>query len=410
MFVSAWDETASGLPSSGGFALVDGFGVEVATLSAALFVAPQLFALLVEAPLLVWLEHYPRQRLLCLGLLGMACSMLGCAVAPGFLWFSVAWALYYPASGIACSVAQAALMDAEPERREQNMGWWSFAGWAGDLLGPVLLWVSSALTFEWRGAFATTALVLVMVALCFDRRVLPRAERERTELEAELCSVTAASQEASAEVVARCEAEVTPWQALRLLLGQRRLLLWLTGAALCTLMDEVLAVFVGIRIRDAGKSVEQVTLALLAFTAGGVLGLAALEPVTARYSSDRLLPLSCFGCLAAWLGWLVCDSTLAQVPLLLACGVCVAWHYPIAQAQAYRALPGRSMLVAAGAQAFSVFELLLPLGLGFANDTWGVKVALALLAVQPVGLIVVWLVERRIWSKSSKSPRSRRAS
>ena len=172
-------------------------------------------------------------------------------------------------------------------------------------------------------------------------------------------------------------------------LRQRSLLLWLSGVALCGLMDELLAVFIGLRSYSELGNVGWITASLLAFTLGGVCGLAALEPVLARVPARTLLSAACLGSVCSYLAWVVNDKPAVGVVLLFACGLCVAWHYPVAQAQAYRALPGRSTLVAAGTQLFAVFDLMLPLVLGFANDAWGVNAALTLFAIQPLGLLVI---------------------
>jgi fucose permease len=74
---------------------------------------------------------------------------------------------------------------------------------------------------------------------------------------------------------------------------------------------------------------------------------------------------------------------------LFATGFFTAVHYPIAQAQAYRALPERSTLVAAAGQPFIVFDVALPLAIGLVSDAFGVLLAAALLLLQPFGLLLV---------------------
>jgi hypothetical protein len=69
--------------------------------------------------------------------------------------------------------------------------------------------------------------------------------------------------------------------------------------------------------------------------------------------------------------------------------------FPLAKAQAYRALPGQSGLVVALESMLQPVELALPLLLGAALDAWGSSVAMALLAVQPVYLAALALVVAR---------------
>ena len=57
-----------------------------------------------------------------------AASLALFAGAGGFWPLLLALVLFYPASGAFVSLTQAALMDAEPGRREQNMARWALAG------------------------------------------------------------------------------------------------------------------------------------------------------------------------------------------------------------------------------------------------------------------------------------------
>jgi hypothetical protein len=75
--------------------------------------------------------------------------------------------------------------------------------------------------------------------------------------------------------------------------------------------------------------------------------------------------------------------------LLAGVGCFAAPLYPIAKAQAYRALPGSSALVVAGAQLLAPLELAVPLALGLAADAVGLPLALSLLLLQPLGMLAL---------------------
>lgn len=75
-----------------------------------------------------------------------------------------------------------------------------------------------------------------------------------------------------------------PWRALKQVLRQRSLLLWLSGVALCGLMDELLAVFIGLRSYSELGSVGWITASLLSFALGGVCGTPR-EPSSSRCST-----------------------------------------------------------------------------------------------------------------------------
>jgi fucose permease len=91
----------------------------------------------------------------------------------------------------------------------------------------------------------------------------------------------------------------------------------------------------------------------------------------------------------SWFAFLSVKSAGAASFWLFATGAFAALQYPIAKAQAYRALPGRSGAVNAVLTLFGVIELPLPILIGVVADGFGLGVALAALAIQPLGLLVL---------------------
>jgi MFS transporter, FSR family, fosmidomycin resistance protein len=371
--VDAFDEGASGLPSAGGFAIRATFQTSIAALNAAIFVVPLLVALVIEGPILLACERFARHRVLGFGLLGMALGALMCGVGPNVYTFSAGFSVFCVASGVACGIAQAALMDADPEHREQRMTEWAVSGWLGDFAAPALLWSSAAAGLGWRGAFVAMSFALVLAALAFLRRPLPSGTSDQEEDDDEL----------------------PLGDTLRLLARSRSLFWWLLGVALCSLLDEIVTALAGMRIEAAGGDAAGGAAALFAFTAGGVLGLFVLGRLLKGAVSLWLLQISCVGCALSVAMWIACDSVELAVPLLFLVGVFSSAHYPIAQAQAYASLPGRSTLVAAAGQPFLVFEVLMPLGLGALADGFGLTVALSATLLQPLGLLLIAAAGRR---------------
>ena len=100
--------------------------------------------------------------------------------------------------------------------------------------------------------------------------------------------------------------------------------------------------------------------------------------------------------------WFVCGGLALLGVVCVAAGLApsygllvAALQYPIAKAQAYRALPNRSGAVNAVLTLFGAIELPLPIAIGVLADHSGLGVALATLALQPIGLAVVVLSSRR---------------
>ena len=69
--------------------------------------------------------------------------------------------------------------------------------------------------------------------------------------------------------------------------------------------------------------------------------------------------------------------------------------YPIAMAQAYRALPGYSGTVNAVGHLFLPLTVALPVLLGLVADVFGLTVVLLILAAEPLGLLWIATRERR---------------
>jgi MFS family permease len=362
--IDFFDELASGLPSAGAPELRSALDVGVAVLTFVVFTAPQLFAVFVDTPLMLFAERRGRGPMVALGLFGMGLSLVLSGLARTPLEFALSFMLYSPASGLACSLAQASLMDHEPERREHGMTSWVLAGTLGDLAAPLLIVAAVALTGSFRGAFLGAGAVLMLLSPLMARRTLPH---ERVEESDE-------------------ETHGTFGSALR----NGPLLGWLAAAALCSLLDETLTAFGALWLAERFTFAPlAVTAGLTACTAGGVLGLVLLSRLLRRFPPRRLLGFSCVGSVLVLASFLTSTSVLESTLWLFLLGVLIAWHYPLAHAQAYRAAEGRSGQVVVLGPLFSVFDLLTPIALGLLADRGGLTLTLAALAAQPVGLLLV---------------------
>jgi fucose permease len=95
--------------------------------------------------------------------------------------------------------------------------------------------------------------------------------------------------------------------------------------------------------------------------------------------------------MASYSAWLTTSTLWLSTSLFFLVGVTAAPMYPITSAQAYKALPGRSGTVNAAGHVFTPLSLAIPWVLGVVADHAGVRVALLLLLLQPVGLVAVAL-------------------
>ena len=78
---------------------------------------------------------------------------------------------FYPASWAFVGLSQATLMDSDPDRHEQNMARWAFAGSLGVMAGPIALSMAT-LNLGWRGLFVLFAgLTLIPLAVAYRLRL-----------------------------------------------------------------------------------------------------------------------------------------------------------------------------------------------------------------------------------------------
>jgi MFS family permease len=354
--------------------LASAFDVSGATAAAIALAAPLVLATLVEPPLFLLADRSPDRRpWVRAGLLAMAASCALAAVAPNLVVLIVALALLGPSTGLACGVAEVGLVEMEPGRAEQRLTRWTLLGVIGDVAAPAMLAAAVAVGSDWRGALLAVAAATTAVALLVPP--LPRAE------------VAAAGSGTDA----------LPMRAvLAGSLRDRRLLAWTAGMFLCTLLDEIFAAFAALHIAERfGADPQARALVLGAFLAGGAGGLLVQERALTAVSPRRLLAALAATCATAYLAWIAAPSLAMSAVLAAIVGVTCAGQYPLAQAQAYRAVPGRGGVVNALTSLLTPIEVVLPIGLAAMAGSLGVTAVLLVLALQPLGLLALALLAPR---------------
>ena len=347
------------------------FSTSYAELAVVLLLVPGLLGMLLEPPLYLLADRLPRHWFIAGGTAVMALGLALCATAPAAWWLALALALTYVASGIAVNLAQATLVDLWPARRASTMARWSLLGLLGDLGTPLLLIALAWLGLGWRAAFAVMAALLGLWAILLARRPLHRP-------------AAGAGGDTGGD---GDEAPVGMRQALVAALRRKKLIAWLFGMTLCDLLDEILVVLAGLRLRgELGASAGWTAVVMMAYPIGGALGLVICERLARRIGSARLLALFAAACAFAFVLWVAATTAATSAALMLFVGATSAPLYPLACTQAYAALPGRSGAVLAAGHLFTPLALALPFVLGVVADRCGVAAALVLLVVQPVGL------------------------
>jgi fucose permease len=129
--------------------------------------------------------------------------------------------------------------------------------------------------------------------------------------------------------------------------------------------------------------------------AGGALGLLVLDRLLPRFPPRRLLAAASLACVLLYGAYLAAPNVLVVALLAPLLGAAISWQYPLAQAQAYRAAPGHANLVNAIESFMEPALAATPLLLAWVHDRLGGSTALAVLALQPLVLLVLSIADRR---------------
>lgn len=327
---------------------------------------PAVFANLVEPGLGLLADAGRRRRIVLGGGLAFALSLALTAVAGDFWTLLLSFLVFYPASGAFVSLTQAAWMDAEPARQEQNMARWTLAGSVGNVAGPLLIGAAVALGLGWRPVFgALAALSLVALGLIWRVPELRSAPAEPEAPQSLRESVGAAIRAAKRPAV---------FDALLLL-------------EVSNLMLDVFRAFLTLFLVDAaGATPAQAALALALLTGVGLVGDALIVPVLEKVSgvafvkgSAALVSLIFVAfLLLPGMGWKLAGAALI--------GFLTSGWYAVLQARLYGLLPGRGGTVLALGSVTGMLGAAVPPLLGIIADRFGVERALWLLLLGPLAL------------------------
>jgi MFS family permease len=354
------------------------FASRHATFALLTFVVPGVIALVCEPLIFLLADRYPRRMFVRVGTGAITLGALGAALAPGPITFALALSVLWVALGTASGLAQAILVDAAPDARGRTLARWSMWSLGGDLAAPALLALLAWLGAGWRAAFVAVAVIAAIDCMLLARAPLEAATREPAEDDAPTQGLLA---------------------TLRDALRDRTLVAWLFGCTLCDLLDEILVVFASLHLRAHGATAFEQMLTVAAFTVGGALGLVALDRVLRVRSERWTLVAASLATLVSFVAWLA----IPILPFALLVGAAIAPLYPLAAAQAYATRPGSSGSVLAAQNLFTPLALALPWLIGLVADAAGTTVALAVLAVQPIGLVVLVAASRTTSPTTSQS-------
>lgn len=360
------DELVFGVREAAWPLIRDDLGLTYAQVGVLLSI-PGLIAGFIEPFLGILGDVWKRRVIILGGGLCFAAALLLTGVSRDFGLLMVSLILLYPASGAFVSLSQAALMDFDPARHEQNMARWALAGSLGVVGGPLALSAAVALGGGWREVvflLAALALALVLVARRFP---FPNGH------------------ETGAARASFLQGARDALRAMR----RREVVRWLVLLQFSDLMLDVLLGYLALYFVDVvGASEIEAGAAVAVWTGVGLVGDLLLIPLLERVSGLAYLRISAALELALFPAFLLVENPILKLAALALLGFFNSGWYAILAGRLYSAMPGQSGSVMAVGTVFGLVESLIPLGIGLLAEQVGLGAAMWVLLLGPLALLL----------------------
>jgi MFS transporter, FSR family, fosmidomycin resistance protein len=330
---------------------------------------PGFLANFVEPFLFILSDVWKRRIIILTGGLFFTLSLILTGVSTTFLFLLSSFILFHPASGAFVSLSQAALMDAEPDRREKNMARWTFAGSLGVVIGPILLAGAAWIGFGWRGLFIGLALPSLLILLMAWTRMPPDPPH-------------LVSHPQLGEVANQFR---LTFSALR----NRSVVRWLILLEFSDLMLDIFYGFLPLYFVDvAGFTPAQAALSVAVWTGVGLLGDFLLIPLMEQVKGLDYLRVSVVIELVLFPLFLLTSLSWLKLVVVGLMGFFNAGWYAILKAKLFESMHGQSGAAQALDNISGLIGKLIPFGIGIAAQTFGLGPAMWLLFAGPIALLI----------------------
>ncbi len=330
---------------------------------------PSIIASFIE-PIIGILGDVWRRRVLILGGgLFFTLALLLTGISQDFGLMMLAFILFYPASGAFVALSQAALMDHEPARHEQNMARWTLAGSLGVVAGALALGLSVAAGIGWRGQFLI--LGLVSLALVIWAWHFKFSNNGGGSDEGDALSFMDGLRNAG--------------RALR----RTEVLRWLTLLQFSDLMLDILLGYLALYFVDVvGVTEAEAGIAVAIWTGVGLIGDALLIPLLERVRGLAYLRVSAALEFFLYIAFLLVPNVWFKLVILAVLGFFNSGWYSILAGQLYSSMPGQSGTVMTVSNVFGLVGSFIPLLIGLLAQQLGLGVAMWFLLLGPVALFI----------------------
>ena len=329
---------------------------------------PSLIATLIEPVIGILGDLWRRRLIIIMGGLFLVVGVLLQATGHTYTVLLVALIVQFPSSGAFVGLAQATLMDVDPERHEQNMARWAFAGSVGVVLGPVMLAALLPLGVGWRVLLMVWSGVALIGVLFIAHSRFPAMYNDKDE---DNSSVWASLKAALALV-----RQPTVWR-------------WLILLEFSDLMLDGLHSYLALYLVDvAGMSAAHAGWGVAVWTGVGLIGDLLLIPLLERVRGLTYLRYSALFELLLYPAFLLVPGLEAKLIILALLGLLNAGWYAILKGQLYSAMSGYSGTAMGVSSITSLASGLLPLVIGLIATRYGLQVAMWPLLLGPIALLI----------------------
>lgn len=380
LVVALLDELTAGFPVVGLPLLRDHLHLSYQQIGL-LFTVGALSAMVLEPVISLLSDRGSKRWWVLGGLLGMALSFVLMGRLTQYALLLLAFMLFNPADSAAVGLSQATLIDSAPQEATRSMTRWTLLSSIGDLLSPLVVGAIVAVHLGWSALCWLGAALWLIVALPFWFQRFPRP----------------AASDGTGEDAAGRKSNI--WAGLREGLRDPSLLRWTALSIIPTMVDEVFLGFEALYLHDVlHASQEAVALIVAIQMVGALLALFVLDRFVSSMSiaPSRLLRWLALLTLIGMIAFLTTRSLLIATIALFVISLSAAGWYPIASAQAYERLPGRSGTVRAIGSLGAPFDIALPGIVGLIASRFGLLTGLGFLGLAPILmlLLIPWRVRR----------------
>ncbi len=330
---------------------------------------PGLLGNIIEPFIFTFADAWKRRIVLLTGGVFFAISCFLTGISYSFIFLLLSFILFNPSSGAFVGLSQASLMDLQPERREQNMARWTFAGSLGVFIGPILLGGAAYIGFGWRGMFIGLACIATLI-LFFAWKRIPTDPITNHQLPKFTDILNQFKLTFSA---------LKHWNIVR----------WLILLEFSDLMLDVLYGFLPLYFVDvSGFTPAQAALSVAVWTGVGLLGDFLLIPLVERVKGLDYLRVSVIIELVLFPLFLLSSQVWLKLVIIAFMGFFNSGWYAILKANLFDSMHGRSNEALVLDNVSGLFGKLIPFGIGLAAQAFGIGTAMWLLLAGPITLFI----------------------